>query len=58
MELLITLLLWIGAISPAQIQYLNAPMVEELRQINHDQLDAEYHDEYRSIIGIDENEVQ
>ncbi|CAN5133566.1 hypothetical protein BH09BAC1_BH09BAC1_29690 [soil metagenome] len=56
MELLLSLLMWIGVLSPSQAPYINAAEAHELRVTYANQLEAEYPDEY-AIIMIDENEV-
>lgn len=56
MELLLAVLIWIGAISSDEAPYISDTEATEIFQINADQIEAEYPDEF-SIIMIDENEV-
>lgn len=56
MELLLAVLIWIGAISSDQAPYISDAQAHEMFQYNADQIEAEYPDEF-SIIMIDENEV-
>ena len=57
MELLLAVLIWIGAISSDEAPFISDAQATEMFQYNADQIEAEYPDEYGSIIGTYEDEV-
>lgn len=57
MELLLAVLIWIGALSTDQAPYVTQAQANEMFLLNADQIEAEYPDEYGSIIGTYEDEV-
>ncbi len=58
MELLLAVLLWVGVITQEEMPYLAENEATELFQINANQIEAEYPEEYGSIIAIYEDEVK
>lgn len=57
MELLLAVLIWIGAITSEQAPYISDTEASEIFHVNADQIEAEYPDEYGSIIGTYDEEV-
>lgn len=58
MELLIAFLVALGVFgTPEEAAQLSQPELEEFRMINHDDLSDQFGDEYLSIFGTDETEV-
>ena len=56
MELLILVLIWIGAITQEESNHLSHNELNEIRIVHNDVIEVEYPEEY-AIIMIDENEV-
>lgn len=57
MELLLVFLVAFGLIGEDEAQYLPADEIEEIRLAHHDDLFDEFGDEYLSIIGTDNTQV-
>lgn len=56
MELLVLVLIWIGAITQEEANYLSPAQLNDIRIVHNDIIEVEYPEEY-AIIMIDENEV-
>lgn len=57
MELLLAVLLWIGVISQPQTGELTQAEAYEMFQTNSDIIELEFPDEYNTIIGTYDEEV-
>jgi hypothetical protein len=57
MELLLAVLLWVGVITQEEMPNLAENEALELFQVNAEQIEAEYPDEYGSIVWTYEDEV-
>ena len=57
MELLLAVLMWIGVITQEQLPYMSSVEAHELFQVNSDQIEAEFPDEYGTIVGTYDEEV-
>lgn len=58
MELLLAVLLWVGVITQEEMPNLSQNEATELFQVNANQIEAEYPDEYGTIIATYEDEVK
>lgn len=57
MELLLAVLIWIGVFTQEEAPYISQAEATEMFMINADQIEAEYPDEYGTIVGTYDEEV-